>query len=412
MRPLFTFILTIILFSMSWAQTRKMDNAASGRTYAVQNQSRSIQPLLMDAERKFRTFDYDGTFLILENAIAQNPYSTEALVMRAKFRKMVGMQSEAEADIRLANHINPLAANLFGYHGNGGLLKIMAIEPENAFTGLSNFQKLNYYYKALDLKMANSTDQEDLFADFEGVIENIEEGQLFHALDSINTIIDQFPNSAIAFDLKGVILKKQGKFEEATDAFSKAITIEPDFAIAWYNLAQMKKSLGDFEKAKTYLDKAISLQKDLTKAYFERALVLKKMGKEDEAIDDYNKVIEMRGKSYMEAFLNRGLTKKMLGDYNGAFGDLNKAIEEFPNNAELRKNRGNLNLLFGLPRKAIDDFTKAIQLDENFAEAYYNRALAHFILFDKISGCYDLDQSMNLGYEQAAQAKQYFCSQY
>ena len=119
----------------------------------------------------------------------------------------------------------------------------------------------------------------------------------------------------------------------------------------------------------------------------------------------------MKGETYMEAFLNRGLTKKMLGDYGGALVDLNQAIEEFPNNPELYKNRGNLQLLLGLHRKAIDDYTKAITIDENYAEAYYNRALAFFLIYDKISGCMDLDKSIDLGYEIATKTKTYFCTE-
>ncbi len=405
--PVFIFLLS----TLSLGQTRKMNNAELGRTYTVETQIRTVQPLLQKAEQQFRTFDYDGTFLTLENAIAQNPNSPEALLLRARFRKMVGMQTEAEADLRLANRINPLAANLYGYYGNSGLAKILAIEPEAAVKGLSTFQKLNYYYQALDKKIIEEDSQMLEYEKLGNVVESVESGKLSKALEDVNFILENFPKSALAYDLKGVILKKQGKFEDAIDAFSKAVAIEPDFAIAWYNLGQMERSLFHFDKAKTYLDKAIQLQGDLTKAYFERAMLYKQIGENEKALDDYNTIVGMRGNTYMEAFLNRGLTKKILGDYGGALADLNKAIDEFPYNAELRKNRGNLHLLFGLNRKAIDDYTHAIKLNEGFAEAYYNRALAFFLLYDKISGCADLDRSANLGYELANEAKVYFCNE-
>ncbi|MFK8006982.1 MAG: tetratricopeptide repeat protein [Saprospiraceae bacterium] len=411
MRYLIITILIFMSYSTFFGQTRRMNNIAAGQSYTSENQNRTVQPLLQKAEQQFRALDYEGTFFTLENAVAQNPNSAEALLLRAKFKKMVGMNMEAEEDLRMANRINPQAANLYGYNGSGGLLKILSMQPQEAVQGLSTFQKLTYYYQALDNKILDDKNKDAEILIIGKVIEEIETDRLEDALEMVNKALKEFPKSAITYDLKGFILKKQGKFDDAVDAFTKAVTVEPDFAIGWYNLGRIERSLNHFEKAKTYLDKSIELQSDLTKAYFERALLFKQIGEKEKALDDYNTIIKMKGDTYMEAFSNRGLTKKMLGDYGGALADLNQAIEEFPQNAELRKNRGNLNLLFGLHRKAIDDYTQAITLDENYAEAYYNRALAFFLIYDKISGCTDLDKSINLGYEMATKTRDYFCTE-
>ncbi|MFT5384362.1 MAG: tetratricopeptide (TPR) repeat protein, partial [Saprospiraceae bacterium] len=117
------------------------------------------------------------------------------------------------------------------------------------------------------------------------------------------------------------------------------------------------------------------------------------------------------GKTYMEAFLNRGLTKKMLGDFNGAITDLDLSIEEYPESPSLRKSRGNLYLIFGLHRKAIDDYTRSIESDPNYAEAYFNRAMAFFLLYDRISACSDLEKSAELGYKRAEEIQLYFCTE-
>ncbi len=408
--------LIIIIFAFSFqstffAQTRRMNNVERGQSYTSENQSRTVQPLLIKAEQQFRALDYEGTFFTLENAVAQNPNSPEALLMRAKFKKMVGMTMEAEEDLRRANLINPLAANLYGYNGSGGLLNILSMKPEQAVQELSTFQKLTYYYQALDNKILDNNNKEEEIEVIGEVIEEIEADRLSEALEMVNKALTKFPNSAITHDLKGMILKRQGKFEDAVDAFSTAVVIEPNFAIGWYNLGRIERSLNHFDQAKIYLDRAIELKSDLTKAYFERALLYKQIGEKEKALDDYNTIIKMKGDTYKEAFLNRGLTKKMLGDYGGALADLNQAIEEFPQNAELYKNRGNLHLLLGLQRQAIDDYTQAIRLDENYAEAYYNRAFAFFLIYDKISGCMDMDKSIELGFATARKARDYFCTE-
>lgn len=411
MRYLIITILIFITQATIFAQTRRMNNTAAGQSFTSEDQSRTVQPLLQKAEQQFRASDYEGTFFTLENAVAQNPNSAEALLLRAKFKKIVGMTMESEADLRKANRINPLAANLYGFNGNGGLRQILSMQPEQAVQELNTYRKLTYYYQALDKKILSDKNQEAEFQGITKVIEEIDADRLASALEKVNEVLIDFPESAIGHDLKGVILRSQGKFEDAEDAFSKAVSVDPTFAISWYNLGRIERSLNDYEKAKVHLDKAIELQSDLTKAYFERALLYKQMGEKEKAVEDYNTIIKMKGNSYMEALTNRGLTKKMLGDYGGALADLNQAIEEFPQNAELRKNRGNLNLLFGLHRKAIDDYTFAIDIDENYAEAYYNRALAFFLIYDKISGCSDLDQAIDLGFETAVKTRDYFCTE-
>jgi tetratricopeptide (TPR) repeat protein len=117
----------------------------------------------------------------------------------------------------------------------------------------------------------------------------------------------------------------------------------------------------------------------------------------------------MRGGNYLEAYLNRGLLRKMTGNFSGALEDLNRVIKAAPTNAEIYKNRGNLFLLYGYHIHAIADYTKAIDLEGEYAEAYFNRGLAQFLIYDKASGCYDLEQAEKYGYKRAIEKKKYFC---
>lgn len=410
MRQLIILCLVLFVVNSHFAQTSRMNNSQVARTYTVEHQGQTNLTLLQEAERNYRSFQFEGTLFAIENAVAQNPYSAEALIMRARFKKRVGMISEAEADMEMARRINPYIADLYGYDGNSGLLKLLYFQPEKSIQSLSSFQKNNYYFYVLDNKRIEVEGEEEVLL-LESVIEDIETENFQEALNTLETTISRFPQSAISYDLKGSILMQQEKYTLAVENFSKAVTLEPDFAIAWFNFGQVERKMGNLKTAKSYLDKAIDLQEDLTKAYFERASVLKAMGDKESALEDYNTIIDLKGNTYMEAFLNRGLTRKMLGDYGGALSDLNKALKEYPDNPELLKNRGNIQMLFGLHRKAIDDYTVAIQQDATYAEAYYNRALAHFLIFDTISGCADLEKSAELGFENAVEAQIYFCGQ-
>lgn len=394
------------------AQTTRMNNAQLGRTYSAESQLNTVQPLLMEAERRFRTFDYEGTFLVLESAVAQNPNVAEPLVMRARFRRLVGMQHEAAEDIKRANELNPYAADVYGYNGKSGLTRVMAVAPEKALIEFSDFQRINYYYDALDRHLDDSLTRIAVVNDIALILEDIESERLDTALSLIDSLIKRFPELSMAYDLKGLVLQKLGQKEEAYKVVKIALELDPDCSLAWYNHAQLKKGQGDVESAKNSLDKAISLQKDMVKAYFYRALLLKKMGETEEALADYETLADLQAETQAEVILNRGLTKKMMGDYEGAWFDVNQAIEELPSDPTLFKNRANLNLLTGVPLKAIDDYTRAIELDNEYAEAYFNRAICHLQRYDKISACADLEKSAELGFEKANELIGYFCTQF
>ncbi|MEL6866300.1 MAG: tetratricopeptide repeat protein [Bacteroidota bacterium] len=410
MRSLIAICLVCFLSLSATSQTRRMAHAETGRTHTAQILRNTPLPNLQETSRQLRFMDFDDAYRAVENIVAQNPDSPEALILRARFKLIGGMETEAAADIQLANRLNPYAADLYGHFGPRGVLKLLAYEPELAVQELTTYQKLYYYHEYLDQQaLAQSKGTEELVA-FEEALMATESDEIEQASILLKKVIKQYPNSAIAYDLYGLVLGKQEQLELAKDAFVKAIELDENLALAWYNLGQTEYRQGNLKNAEVFLDKAIELHPEMTKAYFKRAMVLKEMGDKESALRDYNAVIDLKGESYPKAFLNRGLTKKMLGFYGGALVDLDRALEEFPNDPELWKNRGNLYLLLNLVPKAIDDYTRAIQLEGDYAEAYYNRSLAHFLLFDKISACADLAESVALGYDQAIEIQPYFCT--
>ena len=410
MKTLFFSVVVFLMFNIlnTSAQTQRMNHVAIATNYAVENRATTNLNLLRKAEQQIQKEDFMNAMLTLDSAVNQYPNSAEALLLRARLKKIMG--ESPDSDIELATKINPYIADLYGFPTDASVIGLISNVPQAAIQPLTVDQKLNYYYIALDDMAVKKLEINQEMEKIEAILLLMENGNLVEAKESLNDLITILPSSAIAHDLMGTINLKQGNVIEAKNSFSKAINIFPDFAIAWYNLGQIERMNGNYILAKEHIDKAISLKSNLSKAYFESALLNKKLGNAEAALVDYNKVIEMNGENYMEAYLNRGLTKKMLGDYNGAIMDIEKAIEEFPYNAELYKNRGNLQLIFGLKLKAIDDYTKAIQLDSDYAEAYFNRAIAQLQLFNRVSACYDFEKSIELGYERAMEMQTYFCA--
>lgn len=81
----------------------------------------------------------------------------------------------------------------------------------------------------------------------------------------------------------------------------------------------------DLKEKLKYYDKAIKEEPNFSDAYINRGLVKNELQDYDGSIEDYDKALELDPKCSL-AFNNRGYTKHKKGDYEGALADYNKAI--------------------------------------------------------------------------------------
>ncbi|MBP7496949.1 MAG: tetratricopeptide repeat protein [Bacteroidales bacterium] len=94
------------------------------------------------------------------------------------------------------------------------------------------------------------------------------------------------------------------------------------------------------------------------------------------------------------AYVNRGNAKDDIGDYDNAMQDYNKAIELNPKDDMAFNNRAQLKNRLGLYNEAIEDFNIAVKLKPSSEYAFYNRALAKMSLKDFKGAIYDCSQAL------------------
>lgn len=296
-------------------------------------------------------------------------------------------------------------------YGPQGRLNLLDEPLKSESLTLDSLDFLNDYYRIWDRQYANDRIAS---AEMDGLDEamcQIEEYEFNEALSRLDKVLLEYPGSGLAYDLKGMIYIRTGKLELAAQALSKAVALVPEFAIAWYNYARVEELQGNMDRAAVYYDRAIQLQEDLVKAHFDRARLHQSQGGYEKALDSYSEIVEKYGDVYSQAFLKRGVAKRQLGDFGGAWVDYNHALEAYPDNPALLQSRGNLNLVFGFYHHAIQDYTKALEIARDEPSTLYNRGLAHFLIYDPVSACFDLQKSADLGHERAALKYTYFCGE-
>ena len=114
----------------------------------------------------------------------------------------------------------------------------------------------------------------------------------------------------------------------------------------------------DYNEKLKYYNKAIKEKADYTDAYINRGLVKNELKDFDGSIEDYNKAIELDSKCSL-AYNNRGYTKYRQGDYQGALDDYNKAILLNPK----------LNIAIDNKAKLLMEV--CLKDDDEFSEKYY-----------------------------------------
>ena len=131
-----------------------------------------------------------------------------------------------------------------------------------------------------------------------------------------------------------------------------------------------------------YYDKAINEKPDFADAYINRGLVKNELQDFDGSIEDYNKAIELDSKCSL-AYNNRGYTKYKQGDYKGALADYNKAILLNPK----------LNIALDNKAKLLNEVCLAD--DEEFTSNYYlSLGIQEINKGNLLEGIKNLDESI------------------
>lgn len=387
-----THIFLAILLSSTLLSAQGLRNGQDqiGRDVTVRSFGNDNLWHLRQAEILISQQNIERALFELDLAVAQDPYLANAYLLRAKLKKQIGMQTEARQDLQTALRLNPYVADIYGYNGPFGQLSLLAT-PDRIDIAGEETNRLQPYYDWLDQMNADISEKDFVFATsapameldhLEAAVWHLERENRQAAHAEVEKALALNPSSPIALDLKGLIFIQEQRWEEAKASLQEATRLAPDFAMAWFNLSRVEQAQGDRAAALEHLNKAIRLQEELP---------------------------AREAEPYLQAYLDRGLTRKMLGDFGGALADINLVVEMEGETPELLKTRGNIYLIYGLYNKALLDFTTAIQKNPDSAEAWYNRGIAHLLNGDALSACSDFEKSAGLGFDKAKEKQKYFC---
>jgi lipoprotein NlpI len=174
---------------------------------------------------------------------------------------------------------------------------------------------------------------------------------------------------------------QQANADVALEVCSRAIASgqlsPPKLATTLYNRGLAYERRGEFDRAIQDFDRVIELRPDTSKAFYNRAIAYHKKGEFDRAIQDFDRVVQLTP-DYAPAFRNRGNAYRGALAFDQAIQNYNEAIRLSPEYAVAFSNRGVAYLNKGMYDRAIQDFDQAIRLKPDDAAAYRGRGSAYY----------------------------------
>lgn len=171
---------------------------------------------------------------------------------------------------------------------------------------------------------------------------------------------------------------------DSIDYYNSYLATHQPRAVDYFGRGMDHMILRNYEAAVEDMTRAIELAPDFTLAYFARANAMTRMlqlaaGEDDLAATYQGRIARMRN----------------------IFDDYDKVSEYSPRSPFPHYNKGILYAELGDMESALKEFTKAIELKEDFGEAYYNRGFVQYKSGNQKAGTADLSRAGQLGITQS-----------
>jgi tetratricopeptide (TPR) repeat protein len=165
---------------------------------------------------------------------------------------------------------------------------------------------------------------------------------------------------------------------------------------------------GEYQNAITSYTEFLALKPANEIALYNRGRAYEEIGNYKLSVKDFKRVLEIDPKNE-NAHLSIGKDFYRQDDYENAAFNFEKAYKLNTKNAQAALLLARANHKFGEIDIAMEFYNKAINLDDNYGEAYMYRGALKIYMKKQSGGCSDIKRAKNLGYEPAAQLLADYC---
>ena len=216
------------------------------------------------------------------------------------------------------------------------------------------------------------------------LIEPIITKQMAEAVDKLlASTIDQDKEAAYEFTDRAEELVNAGEFEQAAQAYQQAVEIYDNLPSAWLELAKCRARIGQVAQAEASYYKTLEIDNFAIQAYFGLAELYEGSEQNEKAVDILHEALDLanmmkasgRGRARINYYIGEfQLRLKRLTEADEAFAE---AIENDPDNAELRTQIGDSYAEHGHWEKSEEHYQAALDMDPDLAHVFNRLAMAY-----------------------------------
>jgi len=146
-------------------------------------------------------------------------------------------------------------------------------------------------------------------AQVEAVISLYSQGQIQEALRASETLIKDYPNTPLLYNISGACYKALGQLDAAVKRYEQALAIKPDFTEAHSNLGLTLHELGQLEEAVKRYEQALAIKPDYAETHYNLGNTLQELGQLEEAVKHYEQALAIKP-DFAEAHQNLSKFKR------------------------------------------------------------------------------------------------------
>lgn len=200
------------------------------------------------------------------------------------------------------------------------------------------------------------------------------EAKYAEAIGYLDRLLEQNPERADAYNMRGVAYLEQGNTNDAISDFNQAVRHDSSSYMPVFNRANAHRQDGELA----------------------------------EALQDYNKVVRKQP-SMPDVYINRSAVLYEMKRYNEARTDLQTARELDPENPLVFLNLAKLDLLMNDVESAKENLSQVLQKDTQNGTAYYLMGLTMLDEDNKEEACRYFRRAGRLGNEDGKRAASQNC---
>jgi tetratricopeptide (TPR) repeat protein len=187
--------------------------------------------------------------------------------------------------------------------------------------------------------------------------------------DYIHSILPDYPNSALLFNVLGLIDYNFKNFESAKQKYCKAIELNPNFPDPLNNLGMVERLLGNYQDAVSAFKRSIIIKPDYVEAFFNLANLYLQISNLPEAEINYKHALRINP-NFTQASQNLGATLIKMKRKADAADIYMAALEFSPLNDAVLLSLGGVFKDMGELQKSINCYEKIRKNKNDHVESF------------------------------------------